>query len=786
MSIETLDPKNSILFLGSGFSADATNIVSEKLPAGQSLLERLAEAIGESPRDHDLKSVADAFSHRYDKSIYDILYDTFTVSSVLDYQREILSLPWARIYTTNYDDMVSSVKGSLFPIFTFEEEKPRALPQSFAVYLHGSIRKATEENAERQLILNSLSYDVITRDHPTWFYEFQRDRRTFDACYFMGFSLGDHHISGLMAAGETSARRTYFVTQNPPSKQLADRVPPYGEIAPIGFDGFATLAKTLPTPPKPANPLSLESFKFLRRGIDAKPLVTPTPVEISNLVTFGNFSQSRFFNTVSDDSYVTRRSRNVASALSLLKTNTTVLILSRLGNGKTIFTSILARDASEQGYKCYLWRRAGRRLTQDLDVIRAEGRALIMFDDYDAAIDNIERVSAGVPEAKFAITIRTGQEDVRHHEVIKKFPEPMKRVNLDIFDDDDKNQLYNILNRAGARKDGFDDIIRNSREIRDIVTQLYNHEQIREKIRISIEKASSSLVRILTLTSLIKWAGVELDDSDLQELADCDVYAELKKSASVGVDFLSGADDRVEMRSALLSEYLIQRILPAKEVLDACYVITTTSTRRRGDRVHRRLAGELTKDSTLRRFLKFNAGVEQYLSKHYTRLSNDKKVNDEPLFWLQYAIFMRRTGDIANARMFLNTAYDRASAIEGFKTYQLDTQALSIYLLEEIESSSPTVEGLEKILSAIKLITDMLSEQSHRQYAIEVVGEIPAFIDARWYALEKAEKVALAFELNRTSITLAAFTADEKAYSGSEIVRTQLEQAIAKLVKSNL
>ena len=636
------------------------------------------------------------------------------------------------------------------------------------------------------MILNSLSYDVITRDHPTWFYEFQRDRRTFDACYFMGFSLRDHHITGLMAAGETSARRTYFITRDPPSKQLVDRVPPYGEIAPIGFDGFAALAKTLPVSPKPANPQSLESFKFLRRGIDAKPLLAPTPVEIINLVTFGVFSQSRFFNTANDDGYVTRRSRSVENSLTLFRTNKTILIHSRLGNGKTIFTSILARDASERGYKCYLWRRAGKRLAQDLEVIRDEGRALIIFDDYDAAIENIQRISAGVPEAKFAVTIRSGQQEVRLHEILSKLPEPMKRVNLDLFDDDDKKQLRNLLNRAGARVDGFDDIISNSRDIRDIVTQLYDHKQIREKIRVSIEKSSASLVQILALASLIKWTGVELDDSDLQELADCDVYAELKKSRGLGADFLSGTDDRIEMRSALLSEYLILRILPPKQILDACYAITTTSTRRRGDRAHRRLAGELMKDSTLKHFLKFHTGIDQYLDKHYTRLSNDKAVNDEPLFWLQYAIFMKRTGNIPEARMFLNTGYDRASAIAGFKTFQLDTQALSIYLLEEIASTSPTVEGLEKILASIKLVSDMISEQSHRQYAIEVVGEIPAFVEARQHRLANGEKVALVFELNRTNITLAALPVEEKAYSGSEIVRTQLEQSIAKLVQTNL
>jgi hypothetical protein len=681
--------------------------------------------------------------------------------------------------------MVSFVKGGSYPIFSFDEQRPKSLPNSFAVYLHGSIRKANEENAESQLILNSRSYDLIARDHPTWFYEFQRDRRAFDACFFMGFSLGDHHITGLMAGGEISASHTHFITRNPPNASLVKRAPPYGMIEPIGFDGFAALSKSLPPPPKPANLRSLQSFKYLHRGIDAKPLVEPTPIEIINLVTFGTFSQSRFFNTKSDDSYVTRRSKNVESALNLLKGNRTVLVHSRIGNGKSVFTSILARVASDGGYKCLQWRRAGRRLAQDLEVIRAEGRALIIFDDYDAAIQNIERIAADVPEAKFVVTIRSGQQDVRLHEVLAKLPQPLKRVNLDPFDDDDKVQLRAILNRAGARSEAFDKTIDSSREIREIVTQLYNHAQIRDKITISIEKLSPEMVRIITLACLVKWAGVEMDDTDLQELADCDVYAEIRNSGGIGADFLSQNDDRVEMRSGPLSEYLIQRVLSPKQVLESCYAITTTSTRRKNDRVHRRLAAELMKFSTLQRFMKFHPSVDRDLERHYTNLSNDKNVNEEPLFWLQYAIFMKTT-DIAKARYFLNTSYEHAKAKVGFKTFQIDTQALSIYLLEEIQSRSVSVEGLENILAAITTVSDMISDQSHRQYAIEVIGEIPAFLAARQSALKNEEKVALVFELNRVSRALAALPAEEKAYSGSEIIRGQLDDAVSNLAKANV
>jgi hypothetical protein len=247
----------------------------------------------------------------------------------------------------------------------------------------------------------------------------------------------------------------------------------------------------------------------------------------------------------------------------------------------------------------------------------------------------------------------------------------------------------------------------------------------------------------------------------------------------LATDFFTVSDDRVEMRSSLLSEYLIQRILAPKDVLDGCYDVTTASTRRKTDRAHRRLSGELMKFSTLQRFLKFHTGMDQALEKHYVRLSNDKDVNAEPLFWLQYAILMKQSGNIANARLFLNTGYERASRIEGFRPFQLDTQALSIYLLEEVESHAATVEGLERILASINTVSDMIADQSHRQYAIEVIREIPAFVDARHAVLKDTEKIALVFQLNRTIQTLAALPAEEQAYSGSQIVGAQLDDAVA-------
>jgi hypothetical protein len=272
-----------------------------------------------------------------------------------------------------------------------------------------------------------------------------------------------------------------------------------------------------------------------------------------------------------------------------------------------------------------------------------------------------------------------------------------------------------------------------------------------------------------------------LDDSYLQELAGRDVYADLRRAGSLVEDFLDVRDDRVEMRSSLLSEYLIQRIFSLENILDACYNIITSSTRRKSDRAHRRLSGELMKFSTLQRLLKFHSGLDGALDAHYVRLSNDKDVNAEPLFWLQYAILMKTSGNISSARLFLNTGYERARHIDGFKTFQLDTQALSIYLLEEIGSQADAVEGLDDLLVSIKTVSDMITDQSNRQYAIEVIGEVPAFIKARLAALKDPEKIALIFELNRAIQGLASLPVEEQAYTGSEIVRAKLEVATATL-----
>jgi hypothetical protein len=64
---ETLDPASTLLFLGSGFSSQATNILSANPPVGSGLAEEFERQLGVDHGELDLKVLANEMSFRTDR-----------------------------------------------------------------------------------------------------------------------------------------------------------------------------------------------------------------------------------------------------------------------------------------------------------------------------------------------------------------------------------------------------------------------------------------------------------------------------------------------------------------------------------------------------------------------------------------------------------------------------------------------------------------------------------------------------------------------------------------------
>jgi hypothetical protein len=776
-----IDPGSSILFLGSGFSLGAENILGEAMPAGRGLKSKFASALNVRAEDYDLMTLADEFVLRKDLNLYQTVYEIFTTVKAKDHQKAILANKWRRIYTTNYDDLVEWIctnAGDAVHSYSFDEPKPSRLEHGAVIHLHGSIRNATEENVLQQLVLNESSYVQQHIERSIWYDEFVRDLSFCTNCFFIGYSLADMHVAALLMKNEHLSKKIFFITQDLSDLIFNRRVEPYGTILPIGAEGFAELCDKLPRPSMTVDPSRLKAFKYLDPQKDKRTLAPPTPVEILNLVTYGKFSEQRCLATLPESKYVIARSSTTAEAQRLLGSHKCILVHSRLGNGKTIFLHILAHKLAQEGYRCYLCKENAEVPAHDLTVLAQVQKAVVLFDSYNTAIQVIPYFS-GLDNVKFVVTMRTGVQEVRLHEIQTKLPTPLARLSLNKLEPTDRVDLKRILNLSGVRVEELEKNIDKSHEIREVVLSLYQNRLIQEKIANELKPLmhQQKARMVMVCAHLIKWIGGDLEASFLRAVSGEDPYALRANGGAMVVDLLRFDEDNVQARSALFSEYLIQNHFETEWITDGVYCLIVEAVRRKRDRTYQKILSSLMRFSALNWALRRDPNRHTALIALYDRLHRDSAVNAEPLFWLQYAILMIDIDDLDAAERFLFTAYKRANDSPGFKTYQIDTQALRYLLVRETRETAPSVTRYDQLIEKLRLVIPMLTEESHRAHSVHVMRDIEPFVTARVNALSLAQKNELMAEFNKILNALANFDLSVQAETASLSVSESVERA---------
>lgn len=189
-----IDTSSCVLFLGSGFSAEGKNILDLTPPVGDGLRQDLIALLKDSSyQDHDLQTVSEAAGVDSEIDLYHELYSRFTITNMPDAHRALLTLPWRRIYTTNYDDAVEFISPDR-PCFNYDEIRPRRISEGTLIHLHGVIRSTNPDNVLQQLVLGERAYVRQHLEKSPWYDEFDRDVRFADATFFLGYSLKDQHI----------------------------------------------------------------------------------------------------------------------------------------------------------------------------------------------------------------------------------------------------------------------------------------------------------------------------------------------------------------------------------------------------------------------------------------------------------------------------------------------------------------------------------------------------------------------------------------------------------------
>jgi len=778
-----IDPQSSILFLGSGFSLGATNVANGSPPNGRGLRRHFLNQLGlPLDTDYDIQVLAEEFAEEDAQKLRDELYGLFRLTKLTGGQTMILDQPWRRIYTTNYDDAVELHRSGKGPpnAFDVSQPRPRKMPNGAVVHLHGSIGLVTPENVRESIVLGEASYVNQYLVRSPWYDQFQRDLAFASSLFIVGYHLADYHIAALLLQNPAVAERTTFIQGPNRDEIFLRRTARYGRTMFIGTDGFANAVACAPRPPALAIN-ALRSFRPLAPTRDNKASARPTVPEVYDLLVYGAFDPGTLARSQPGEDYVIARAKSVKDAADTVEDKAALIVDGRLGNGKTIFLHLLAAELSARGWKCLLLKAGHPDVRREMAALADVERVVVFVQQYSAAQDDLRGLREALPKAKLVVEVRTGTFEVRYHELVQLLPKPFGRTSLNELSDADIAAFGRLCRGAGLRAP----YAGPKTDLRNILLDLFNSKAIRDRTRTALaplfEKRSTR--RILTMTMLIATHQGAVGAAFVRAVTGEDPFVALKPLEDLSHEIFETSADSFKARSAVFSSFVISAFLEVHEIADAVVEVTLAAAERRSERPYRVLMSNMMAFSSLRQTLHGKGDRDAIIIGIYERLRNDQRVNGEPLFWLQYAIAMAEKPRLDLAAEHIAAAYRAAEDLEGFETYQIDTQAFRIALLQAVdEKRGQGISNIDVIIEGLERVDAMLGNGSHRAYAVRVLDGVQTFVATRRTDLTSGERIALQFWLLKAAKSLAALPNEFKATSGSEATRRRVEAAAAMFV----
>lgn len=785
--LDSIIAEHSVLFLGSGFSIEATNRLRKAPPTGLGLRKAIAGLVKANPDDYTLPDLAEYCNEVDNVALFELIYNSFRIVDLGKNQKEILKAPWLRIYTTNFDDAaeVGRQKAGLHvESYSFEGDKPRKISPGAIVHLHGVVRNVTEENVLSQIVLGERAYvDSHLRLSP-WYDQFLYDLRFSRSCYFVGYSLSDQHIAALLTKNPRSREKTYFVEPDRiPDRVFASRIEKYGSIEPIGLEGFADQVE------KRSSPVAVEDFRALRafKLMDAQPdrrtSVKPTINETRDFLIHGRLSLARMMGSLPSPIYALPRDKEAERGRDVIAANRSLIVDGRLGNGKSVFLNILNAKLAEKGYTSLIVRDVEEVDASEIEFLKGKKNIILFFDTYAIAQNLIVPLSQSLPDAKFVVEVRSSLLDVRMFEIDAKVPRPFGRVSLNSLGDDDRAQFFDLCKSAGVVLPAH---VRNAEymELRDFLLEVFDSEAIRAKMKLDLNKTfeSPSSRKIVTVVFLMQLVQADLDVDFLRLVTGLDPFDVLSVNIEGSQEVLTLSSNSVALRSSIFAEYAMREFVPTSDLSEAVHDCAVYCANRKSNKRYRTLLTLFMQYSRIRpMYIKRNDGIDKMRSL-YEKLRWYENIADEPLFWLQFGILEIDEGHLVDARRYLDFAYEKASSRDGFLTYQIDTQYLRL-LIDTIMAKEDAFgeDVFEKFNDTFRTVGGMLAEDSHRHFAISVLERVPDAVGRMMSRMQDGEKAALGVSLQSVIDILDRSSADFLAQTGGAKLSAKFKSNLAEL-----
>jgi len=728
---------HAVAFLGAGFSRGCSNLAGNRLKTAKELAGYLAGAV-ELPHDSPLELAAEEYAHeKSEAALVQRLTAEFTVQAVEDVQKTILSIPWLRVYTTNWDNVAQVAgrsAGREFATATLSDRiRNTSLDAPLIVHFNGSVMRLDSESLWSEFKLTDASYAADDLTDSPWMALFRQDVIRAHAVFFLGYSLFDLDIRRVLHQEELLRDKTFFVVGEDPHALTKTRVRRYGINTGLGTEAFAreveqVSAGFVPPEEVPFVGLSVEPY-------DVPPGSTITDEDSLQLWVAGGCEAALVRASIDQGVPYFRERLGTQSFLDHIRRDGAVLIESGLGNGKSMIVEGLKVRAAEAGYEVYTFTEPGHGIEDELDwIINRSATKLLVADDYPQWLDAIQYVSERDPKrSHFLLTARTLVHDIYADDLCVALGKPaVTEANADRLDDADIEWVVDTLDAYGwwgdkagwtrGRKRRFLD---NDcqREFSSILLMVFEAPQIVHRLNdwletINLQKQDAEvLFVVLALTVL----GVRLRKSHLVDYCGTSylqrggVRRNKRLREMIGVH-----GDRVQFRSAVAAQFILRRVADARVVIDTLIRLCRRASRLSdASPFHFNVYKSVTRYGSLQLLLPEKAKLAGAIH-FYENTKNLPHSRRNPHFWLQYGIACRTLKDLERARRYIETAYGLAARMQGFRPHYIDNHFARLLFDEAVECSDARI-AMEKVREARKILEKQLDDPEQRlQYPFRV------------------------------------------------------------------
>lgn len=691
----------SIAFFGAAFSPDATNLDDEGMASASKLAAFLSGKLGEAaPLPLDLAS-QEYVRKGLIPDLREIITHSFTTKRVASYQSKLAQLPWQRVYTTNYDDIVEFARrtAGLSSDTATSLDRPADYSGRFSVvHLHGSVTNVSKDNWDDATVLTNEQYASDILRESGWLETFRNDVNYADSIFFFGYSMADLDIARLMYENPTLAEKTFIVAGMSPSRGTEIRTQGYGRLVKLDVAGAAEAfpAKNDPSAVKPA-PYLVNLQEVSTSAADAR----PARDNVVNFLVKGDLDfryVARDLANGTHDYFVSRDTINLRAG-KLGSSPERLLLHSRLGGGKTCAVAELCHYFLISGWRVLSFNGNTEGFEYDIDFLAnlgSEGqrKTAVIFESCFSFSSTIKDLIERYPLLSIICTTRSAVLQTRIGSVDDSLGDGFEVIDLDEITDQEAEDLDDLLHANGmwGERQGYNrakrlDYIKKKARA-DLPTVLVDvcrssdiFARVGQELK-AIEQLSRDLRKSLVTTLCLTCAGSRLNMNQICDVVETDLFKYGKYQSNPALkEFIDFERGRVAARSSTFAQAVLKDIIPDHLIIDILPAVIA--------RLDRLGSEHDAFNDPLKGMMRFgfiesifnDEGKEAKLVSFYEAVRATGVVAGNPQFWLQYAIACMSFGDYPAASDHFKSAFGLAGSKGGYDPYQIENQYAK-FLLE--------------------------------------------------------------------------------------------------------